>query len=79
MDVKLMIRDVPDIQLNRISGQDLGILFNRISGIRYITISGIIRYPKSGRISIPVLSGTKNWIHWIHISYLRPSEMCEST
>ena len=38
-------RDVPDIRLNRISGQDLGIRFNRISGIRYIMISGIIRYP----------------------------------
>ena len=39
------IKDVPDIRLNRISGQDLGIRFNRISGIRYIMISGIIRYP----------------------------------
>ena len=40
----------PDIRLNRISSQDLGIRFNRISGIRYITVSV--------RISIPVLSGT---------------------
>ena len=38
-------RDVPDIQLNWISGQDLGIRLNRISNIRYIMISGIIRYP----------------------------------
>ena len=32
----MLHRDVLDIQLNRISGRDLGIWFNRISSIRYI-------------------------------------------
>ena len=45
------VRDVPDIRLNRISDQDLGIRFNRISGTK--------RYPVlSGRIAYPVLSST---------------------
>ena len=51
-------RDVPDIRYYPVSGQEFGIRLDPVSCIWYKMISGIIRYPISGRILYPILSGT---------------------
>ena len=44
-------------QISSSTGYTARIWVSSSTGIRYITKSGIIRYPVSGRILIPVLSG----------------------
>ena len=62
-------RDVLDIRYYPVSGQESSIRLDPVFCIWYKTISGIIWYPVSGRISYPVLSGTvptaaKHCSHW---------------